>query len=65
MPSALSRPSAKRPDCPGDENTPVRVKRRRSLASSLGSSPQRSPDSPKAVSGGERESDDDDDDDWF
>lgn len=32
MPSPVSRPSIKRPDCPGDENTPVRVKRRRSLA---------------------------------
>lgn len=32
MPSPVSRPSVKRPDCPGDENTPVRVKRRRSLA---------------------------------
>uniref|UniRef100_A0A8C6TE08 protein-tyrosine-phosphatase n=1 Tax=Neogobius melanostomus TaxID=47308 RepID=A0A8C6TE08_9GOBI len=26
MPSPVSRPSAKRPDCPGDENTPLRVK---------------------------------------
>ncbi|XP_075905641.1 M-phase inducer phosphatase 1-like [Nelusetta ayraudi] len=48
MPSPVSRPCAKRPDCPGDENTPVRVKRRRSLAGSLDSSLQQSPDSPKA-----------------
>ncbi|KAL3049507.1 hypothetical protein OYC64_008875 [Pagothenia borchgrevinki] len=33
MPSPLpSRPCAKRPDCPADDNTPVRVKRRRSVA---------------------------------
>uniref|UniRef100_A0A8C6MA78 M-phase inducer phosphatase n=1 Tax=Nothobranchius furzeri TaxID=105023 RepID=A0A8C6MA78_NOTFU len=31
-PSPASRPSGKRPDCPTDENTPIRVKRRRSLA---------------------------------
>lgn len=66
MPSPVSRPSTKRPDCPGDENTPVRVKRRRSLAGSLGGSQQRSPDSPKAVSPEEEVVDDgggDDDDD--
>lgn len=66
MPSPVSRPCAKRPDCPGDENTPIRVKRRRSLAGSLDSSLQQSPDSPKAVSEGGRGSDDDgggDDDD--
>uniref|UniRef100_A0A3B3VLU7 M-phase inducer phosphatase n=1 Tax=Poecilia latipinna TaxID=48699 RepID=A0A3B3VLU7_9TELE len=32
MPSPVSRPAVKRPDCPADENTPVRVKRRRSVA---------------------------------
>ncbi|KAJ7988859.1 hypothetical protein DPEC_G00313560 [Dallia pectoralis] len=32
MPIAVSRAPLKRPDCPQDENTPVRVKRRRSLA---------------------------------
>ncbi|XP_068608011.1 M-phase inducer phosphatase 2 [Brachionichthys hirsutus] len=31
-PSPVSRPCAKRPDCSRDENTPIRVKRRRSLA---------------------------------
>ncbi|XP_037097876.1 M-phase inducer phosphatase 2 [Syngnathus acus] len=35
MPSpSVSRPCAKRPDCPGDDNTPIQVKRRRSLARS-------------------------------
>lgn len=34
MPSPVARHTAKRPDCPRDENTPVRVKRRRSLAGS-------------------------------
>ncbi|KAM9786653.1 M-phase inducer phosphatase 2 isoform X2 [Syngnathus typhle] len=35
MPSpSVSRPCAKRPDCPGDDNTPMQVKRRRSLARS-------------------------------
>lgn len=47
MPGTLSRPSAKRHDCSPDENTPVKVKRRRSLAGSLGSSLPQSPDSPK------------------
>uniref|UniRef100_A0A3B4BAZ9 M-phase inducer phosphatase n=1 Tax=Periophthalmus magnuspinnatus TaxID=409849 RepID=A0A3B4BAZ9_9GOBI len=32
MPSPVSRHSMKRPDCPSDENTPVWVKRRRSVA---------------------------------
>uniref|UniRef100_A0A3P8WIL2 M-phase inducer phosphatase n=1 Tax=Cynoglossus semilaevis TaxID=244447 RepID=A0A3P8WIL2_CYNSE len=31
-PSPVSRPCAKRPDCPTDDATPVKVKRRRSLA---------------------------------
>lgn len=44
MPSPVSRPCAKRPDCPGDDNTPVRVKRRRSLA---GTTMEQSPESPR------------------
>lgn len=46
MPSPVSRTAMKRSDCPRDENTPVRVKRRRSLAEvqvssmDLSSSPQ-------------------------
>lgn len=48
MPSPLlSRPSAKRPDCPEDENTPVRVKRRRSLAGTQVTSLEQNPESPR------------------
>uniref|UniRef100_A0A3B4X1L8 M-phase inducer phosphatase n=1 Tax=Seriola lalandi dorsalis TaxID=1841481 RepID=A0A3B4X1L8_SERLL len=46
MPSPVSRPSAKRPDCPGDENTPVRVKRRRSLAGTQPTTLEQNPESP-------------------
>uniref|UniRef100_A0A3Q3BC66 M-phase inducer phosphatase n=1 Tax=Kryptolebias marmoratus TaxID=37003 RepID=A0A3Q3BC66_KRYMA len=42
MPSPVSRPSVKRPDCPADENTPIRVKRRRSLAGTQVTTMQRS-----------------------
>lgn len=47
MPSPGSRPSAKRPDCPGDENTPVRVKRRRSLAGTQVTTMEQDPESPR------------------
>uniref|UniRef100_H3CYX9 M-phase inducer phosphatase n=1 Tax=Tetraodon nigroviridis TaxID=99883 RepID=H3CYX9_TETNG len=49
-PTPLSRPSAKRPDCPADEATPARVKRRRSLAGSHVTSQEREPESPRAGS---------------
>ncbi|KAM6969477.1 M-phase inducer phosphatase 2 [Tautogolabrus adspersus] len=47
MPSPVSRPCAKRPDCPTDENTPVRVKRRRSLAGTQVTSLEQNPESPR------------------
>lgn len=49
-PTPVSRPSAKRPDCPSDETTPIRVKRRRSLAGSHVTSQEQNPESPRAVS---------------
>ncbi|XP_077945454.1 M-phase inducer phosphatase 2 isoform X1 [Gasterosteus aculeatus] len=42
-----SRPCAKRPDHPGDENTPVRVKRRRSVAGTQVTSVEQNPESPR------------------
>lgn len=50
VPSPVSRPSAKRPDCPVDDTTPVRVKRRRSLAGSQVTTQEQNPDSPRVVS---------------
>lgn len=50
MPSPVSRLSIKRPDCPADENTPVRVKRRRSLAGTQVTNLEQSPESPQMVS---------------
>ncbi|MED6259067.1 hypothetical protein ATANTOWER_016541 [Ataeniobius toweri] len=47
MPSPVSRPSAKRPDCPADENTPVRVKRRRSVAGTQVTNQDQNPESPR------------------
>ncbi|XP_051237729.1 M-phase inducer phosphatase 2 [Dicentrarchus labrax] len=47
MPSPVSRPSVKRPDCPRDENTPVRVKRRRSLAGTQVTTLEQNPESPR------------------
>ncbi|KAM7376344.1 hypothetical protein PAMP_006085 [Pampus punctatissimus] len=47
MPSPVSRPSVKRPDCPGDENTPIRVKRRRSLAGTQVTTMEQDPESPR------------------
>ncbi|XP_039993009.1 M-phase inducer phosphatase 2 [Xiphias gladius] len=47
MPSPVSRSSAKRPDCPGDENTPVGVKRRRSLAGTQVTTLEQDPESPR------------------
>ncbi|XP_036928227.1 M-phase inducer phosphatase 2 [Acanthopagrus latus] len=47
MPSPVSRPSIKRPDCPGDETTPVRVKRRRSLAGTHVTTLEQNPESPR------------------
>ncbi|XP_060938647.1 M-phase inducer phosphatase 2 [Limanda limanda] len=47
MPSPLSRPCAKRPDCPGDDVTPVRVKRRRSVAGTQVTSLEQNPESPR------------------
>ncbi|KAG7510060.1 M-phase inducer phosphatase 2 [Solea senegalensis] len=46
-PSPVSRPSAKRPDCPGDENTPARVKRRRSVAGTHVTTLEQNPESPR------------------
>lgn len=48
MPSPVSRPAVKRPDCPGDDATPVRVKRRRSLAGSQVTTLEQNPESPRA-----------------
>ncbi|KAM9340734.1 M-phase inducer phosphatase 2 [Symphorus nematophorus] len=47
MPSPVSRPSVKRPDCSRDENTPVRVKRRRSLAGTQVTTLEQNPESPR------------------
>ncbi|XP_029943060.1 M-phase inducer phosphatase 2 [Salarias fasciatus] len=47
-PVPAARPCTKRPDCPGDENTPVRVKRRRSVAGTQVTGPERNPESPRA-----------------
>lgn len=47
MPSPVSRPSIKRPDCPGDETTPVRVKRRRSLAGTHVTNLEQNPETPR------------------
>ncbi|XP_074516384.1 M-phase inducer phosphatase 2 isoform X1 [Sebastes fasciatus] len=48
MPSPLpSRTCAKRPDCSGDENTPIRVKRRRSLAGTQVTTLEQNPESPR------------------
>lgn len=49
MPSPVSRLSGKRPDCPGsgDENTPFRVKRRRSLAGTQVSTMEQDVESPQ------------------
>lgn len=47
MPSPVSRLSVKRPDCPEDENTPVRVKRRRSLAGTQVTNLEQNPESPR------------------
>lgn len=50
MPSPVSRPSVKRPDCPEDENTPIRVKRRRSLAGTQVTNLEQNPESPRTSS---------------
>uniref|UniRef100_A0A674PK62 M-phase inducer phosphatase n=1 Tax=Takifugu rubripes TaxID=31033 RepID=A0A674PK62_TAKRU len=50
MPSPVPRPSAKRPDCPADETTPIRVKRRRSLAGSQVTTQEQNPESPRVGS---------------
>lgn len=47
MPSPVSRPSIKRADCHRDENTPVRVKRRRSLAGTQVTTLEQNPESPR------------------
>ncbi|XP_015250269.1 M-phase inducer phosphatase 2 [Cyprinodon tularosa] len=47
MPSPMSRPSVKRPDCPADENTPVRVKRRRSVGGTPVNSLEQNSESPR------------------
>nr|XP_046269302.1 M-phase inducer phosphatase 2 [Scatophagus argus] len=47
MPNPVSRPSVKRPDCPADETTPVRVKRRRSLAGTQVTTLEQNPESPR------------------
>uniref|UniRef100_UPI003AB09D82 M-phase inducer phosphatase 2 n=1 Tax=Centroberyx gerrardi TaxID=166262 RepID=UPI003AB09D82 len=46
MPSPVSRLPVKRPECPRDENTPVRVKRRRSLAGTQVTTLEQDPESP-------------------
>ncbi|XP_033844346.1 M-phase inducer phosphatase 2 [Periophthalmus magnuspinnatus] len=46
MPSPVSRHSMKRPDCPSDENTPVWVKRRRSVAGTQVTPMEQDPESP-------------------
>ncbi|CAN9502614.1 unnamed protein product [Ophioblennius macclurei] len=48
-PAAKPRPSAKRPDCPADENTPVRVKRRRSVAGTQVTDLEKNPESPRVT----------------
>ncbi|XP_028252276.1 M-phase inducer phosphatase 2 isoform X2 [Parambassis ranga] len=50
MPSPVSRISAKRPDRPRDDNTPVRVKRRRSLETTQVPTPDRNLRSPMGCS---------------
>lgn len=52
MPSPVSRPCTKRHDCPADETTPIRVKRRRSLAGSQVTTQEQNPESPRGVSPG-------------
>uniref|UniRef100_A0A1A8EQ67 M-phase inducer phosphatase n=2 Tax=Nothobranchius korthausae TaxID=1143690 RepID=A0A1A8EQ67_9TELE len=47
-PSPVSRPSGKRPDCPTDENTPIRVKRRRSLAGACVATLEEKSESPRS-----------------
>ncbi|XP_005929693.1 M-phase inducer phosphatase 2 [Haplochromis burtoni] len=47
MPSPVSRLSVKRADRPGDENTPIRVKRRRSLAGTQVTTLEQNPESPR------------------
>lgn len=47
VPSPVLRPSVKRPDCSRDENTPVRVKRRRSLAGTQVTTLEQNPESPR------------------
>ncbi|CAM9324614.1 unnamed protein product [Lampetra planeri] len=47
MPSPVSRLSVKRPDCPRDDNTPVKVKRRRSLAGTQVTTLEQDPESPR------------------
>uniref|UniRef100_A0A3P8PSQ8 M-phase inducer phosphatase n=1 Tax=Astatotilapia calliptera TaxID=8154 RepID=A0A3P8PSQ8_ASTCA len=49
MPSPVSRLSVKRADRPGDENTPIRVKRRRSLAGTQVTTLEQNPESPRMV----------------
>ena len=50
MPSPVSRPAVKRHDRSGDENTPIRVKRRRSLAGTQVTTMEQDPESPRTVS---------------
>ncbi|XP_034015326.1 M-phase inducer phosphatase 2 isoform X2 [Thalassophryne amazonica] len=47
VPSPVSRSCAKRPDCPRDDNTPIRVKRRRSLAGTEVGSLEQEPELPQ------------------
>lgn len=49
MPSPVSRHAMKRPDCSGDENTPIRVKRRRSLAGTHVTILEQNPESPRTA----------------
>ncbi|XP_041828867.1 M-phase inducer phosphatase 2 [Melanotaenia boesemani] len=49
MPCPVSRPSVKRPDCSRDESTPVRVKRRRSLAGTQVTTPEKNAESPRTA----------------
>lgn len=50
MPNPVARQAVKRPDCPGDENTPISTKRRRRLAGTQVSSEEEALESPRMVS---------------
>uniref|UniRef100_A0A3Q3XRE7 M-phase inducer phosphatase n=1 Tax=Mola mola TaxID=94237 RepID=A0A3Q3XRE7_MOLML len=47
MPNPVCRHAVKRPDCPGDENTPVSTKRRRSVAGTQVTTEEQAPEYPR------------------